>query len=430
MGPFFVRGIRANCHDSVISMDTMIIARGHQPGRGPKGVIMAYLRRPKNSRYWHVVFHVAGQRREWSTRSANHGIEKRILKKWEYDRLIGQDTRPTQTPVATLLQEFAIRLRLQTGRTRKKGPQTDFYRLATWFGPVCEALEVNPQELGRSCPKQGRRIRRDDARYVAPLNVAIVEEITTDMVASWLTTLAVRRSLHGKTVNEYREVLSRFLSWAMRRGVRMPRNENPVRGVDHFRIEQKPIRFLTLEQLDQQLEVLKPEPMFRCMVAVLIYAGIRLGELLWLTKSDVDLDRGYILVRRKSVLGRRWMPKTGQDRSVPISTTLRRFLDAYESRSGLPWYFTTPMGSQWDSDGFGASLRRLNRPAGLRWTALDFRHTFGSHLAMKGETLFKISKLLGNGPEVCRRHYAALLPESLVAAVEFHATGSTPEERM
>jgi len=43
----------------------------------------------------------------------------------------------------------------------------------------------------------------------------------------------------------------------------------------------------------------------------------------------------------------------------------------------------------------------------------------GSQLAMKGESLYKISALMGNSPEICRRHYAALLPEALVDSVEF-----------
>ena len=38
---------------------------------------------------------------------------------------------------------------------------------------------------------------------------------------------------------------------------------------------------------------------------------------------------------------------------------------------------------------------------------------------MKGESLYKISVLMGNSPEICRRHYAALLPESLFQSVEF-----------
>jgi hypothetical protein len=56
---------------------------------------------------------------------------------------------------------------------------------------------------------------------------------------------------------------------------------------------------------------------------------------------------------------------------------------------------------------------------GLPWGCLHYRHTFGSQLAMKGESLYKIATLMGNSPEICRRHYAALIPESLVMSVEF-----------
>ena len=50
---------------------------------------------------------------------------------------------------------------------------------------------------------------------------------------------------------------------------------------------------------------------------------------------------------------------------------------------------------------------------------LDFRHTFGSQLAVKGESLYKISNLMGNSSEICRRHYAALIPVALADCVEF-----------
>ncbi len=40
---------------------------------------------------------------------------------------------------------------------------------------------------------------------------------------------------------------------------------------------------------------------------------------------------------------------------------------------------------------------------------------------MKGESLYKISTLMGNSPEICRRHYAALMPAEMVESVEFLA---------
>jgi hypothetical protein len=67
-------------------------------------------------------------------------------------------------------------------------------------------------------------------------------------------------------------------------------------------------------------------------------------------------------------------------------------------------------------------LRAANQKAGLSWTCLDCRHTFGSQLAMKGEGLCKIATLMGNPPEICRRHSAALLREALSASEKFSAT--------
>jgi integrase len=70
-------------------------------------------------------------------------------------------------------------------------------------------------------------------------------------------------------------------------------------------------------------------------------------------------------------------------------------------------------------DNFRRDPRAANQKAGLSWTCLDYRHTFGGQLAMKGEGLYKIATLMGNSPEICRRHYAALIPEALLDSVEF-----------
>ena len=50
---------------------------------------------------------------------------------------------------------------------------------------------------------------------------------------------------------------------------------------------------------------------------------------------------------------------------------------------------------------------------------LRFRHTFGSHLAQNGVSLYKISTLMGNSPEIWRRHYAALSTEDLAVDLDF-----------
>lgn len=199
------------------------------------------------------------------------------------------------------------------------------------------------------------------------------------------------------------------------------------------------IRFLTLPQIDEQLHALRFKPQLQTMVAVLIYAGLRREELLWLTLDDVDLSRrqgghGLIRIRAKTIDGRHWQPKTKVNQAVSISAALHQYLDRYtppattapdaeawKLSDGRGWFFPPPNGGWWDPDNFSADLRQANRDAGLQWASLDYRHTFGSQLAQRGVSLYKIATLMGNSPEICRRHYAALCPEAMAAEVDFIA---------
>ncbi len=155
------------------------------------------------------------------------------------------------------------------------------------------------------------------------------------------------------------------------------------------------------------------------MVATLIYAGLRREALLWLTMDDVDLGQRLIHVRAKKVAGNFWQPKTKRNRVVPISPALYRILSIYCPKRTNTWFFPSPRGMRWDPDNFSQTLRKVNRQHGLSWSCLDFRHTIGSHLAQKGESLYKIAALLGNSPEICRKHYAALTPHKMHDVVDF-----------
>ena len=125
-------------------------------------------------------------------------------------------------------------------------------------------------------------------------------------------------------------------------------------------------------------------------------------------------------IRAKTVNDEHWQPKTKTNRIVPISRALRSYLDRLQPRI-VPgrWLFPSPECKRWDADNFSRSLRDANAEATLKWSCAEYRHTFGSHLAMKGESLYKIATLMGNSPQVCKRHYAALSHESIIDSVEF-----------
>jgi integrase len=267
-------------------------------------------------------------------------------------------------------------------------------------------------------------IKRPGKDYVPPIEVNFFEQITTFDIANFIASQVRSKGLAPKTANRYREILTRLYNWAMDQyGVRMPENKNPAAKVERYKEKAQNIRFLSLEKIDEQLQALEGQPQLQVMVAMYIYAGLRREEALWLTVGDVDLDagiNGMIRVQAKTIDGEYWESKTQVNRVVPISNSLRKYLDQYEiPDSEQGWFFPSPKGVRWDVNNFSQALAKINKANDLPWTCLDYRHTFGSQLAMKGESLYKISTLMGNSPEICRRHYAALIPEALADCVNF-----------
>ena len=127
-----------------------------------------------------------------------------------------------------------------------------------------------------------------------------------------------------------------------------------------------------------------------------------------------------IRIRANTLAGRRWQPKTKVNRDVPISRALCDHLDRYTPPvSDHGWFFPSPWGTWWDPDSFSADLREANKEAGLPWMCLDYRHTFGSQLAQRDVSLYKIATLMGNSPEICRRRHAALCREAMAGEVDF-----------
>jgi len=384
----------------------------------------------KRGKTWWIHYVVGGKS---VSKSLKTGDERAaIAKKRQFDALdeLQQLPQPSNTPIELVLQSFCEFL-MATGT--RKSAKNDMSRLRGFFGPRCKALK-----LGSHVPRKFRQPDRKlplipDKLRSCHVPAHRLEDISAELISNHILERRAKDHIGPKTANHIREVLHRLFRYAAERhGYVCPdrRFRNPVDGVDRATESAPVITWLDDEQIEAQLKTLEDEPELRTLVAVYIYAGLRREEALWLTPSDVDLSRKMIHVRAKTVGGEFWQPKTKRNRSVPISKTLHIFLSKHRPPSGSLWYFLNPQGRRWDPDDLSARLREINKAAGLPWSCLDFRHTFGSHLAQKGESLYKIAELMGNSPEICRRHYAALVPEKMHDTVEFNPTakGSETEE--
>lgn len=351
----------------------------------------------KRGSIYYAIYYVGKKQKRVSLETSSLQLAKEKLRQLESALYRGNDNSlPTKTPIADVVTNY-----IEHMKTRKtaKSVTRDVSYLREAFGPICPALAIKNAKLSS---------KRKSSK-LAPIYIEAncFEQVTTADIANFIATQVRRKALAPKTANRYREVLTRLYNWAMtQQDVRIPGDKNPAAKVERYKEKAPVIVFLTLAQIDEQLQSLADCPDLQVMVAMYIYAGVRREELCWLTVDDIDFSavgNGMIRIRAKTVNGEFWEPKTKFNRVVPISNALKTWLDRYRVKPVAGnWFFSTPTGCRWDPDNLSGELREANEKAGLDWTCLDFRHTFGSQLAMGGEPLYKISTMMGNSPEICR----------------------------
>lgn len=169
-----------------------------------------------------------------------------------------------------------------------------------------------------------------------------------------------------------------------------------------FRIDETLPRFLHMKEIASLFMAIDDKDFFFA-ISLYLYCGLRRSELIRLNAQDLDLENGFIYVRRT---------KTKKDRAVPINNELRKVM---QERS-LP--DIGPLFPRWSSpDSMSRLFHKYASKAGIKARLHDLRHTFGSYLAMSGVDLKRIKELMGHSDIHTTEIYAKLTKEHLVDAV-------------
>lgn len=153
------------------------------------------------------------------------------------------------------------------------------------------------------------------------------------------------------------------------------------------------------------------------MVLVASRTGLRFGELLALRWLDVDLEAGRLMVRRAVARGVVGTPKNGRSREVGLSKQPLAALRGHPRRGAL--VFSAEDGSMLPRGATKWPLWSSAKAAGLRrigWHVL--RHTFASHLVMRGAPIKTVQELMGHSTIEMTMRYAHLSPDARREAVE------------
>ncbi len=157
----------------------------------------------------------------------------------------------------------------------------------------------------------------------------------------------------------------------------------------------------------------------RAYVLVLLAgeAGLRLGEMVALEWRDIDFVKGQVCVQRSAWKGQVGSTKGGRLRYVPLTARLATALQGHRHLRG-PRVLYQEDGSPLTEGLVQGLVRRAARRVGLQNNGPHMlRHTFCSHLAMRGAPARAIQELAGHADLTTTQRYMHLTPATVESAI-------------
>ena len=212
-----------------------------------------------------------------------------------------------------------------------------------------------------------------------------VYEVTTKDIRNWQNVMMTAVKKNGERYSDtYLRSINNQLSAIMNFAVsyhNLP--SNPVLKIDRMGLKnpEDEAEIWTLEEYEKFSEQLQDKPMFYYIFEVFFWSGIRLGELLGLTKEDVSLEEGTLSVKASYKTQTRKMGKTKTKNSkrtiyIPqfLVEELAEYMETLYGLSEKDRIFPTSKTT------LHKKLKEASEKAGLKKITIHgFRH---SHISM------------------------------------------------
>lgn len=253
--------------------------------------------------------------------------------------------------------------------------------------------------------KRGNNLRQHNAEAIATALGMDISELFYPATED--------NGLSDRTILHHHRLISSILSTAVQWQVLF---SNPCERVKPPKVRQKEARYLDEVQAAKLLEAVQKEPFqFNVAVQLLLYTGMRRGELCGLEWSDFDEFTSCLHIRRSAL----YLPDKGvfidepknetSKRVIKLSASAVQLLKDYKewqkqqkAELGSAWHSSNKMFTRWDGEPINPNtlstwFHSFVQREGLADCSLhSLRHTNATLLIASGAPIKTVSKRLGH----------------------------------
>lgn len=291
------------------------------------------------------------------------------------------------------------------GKRRKAEEPTVSGFRARYFAQHVSGLKASSQESQRQLWDTYLEPFMGDDRIGA---------VTPDRLSKLVAWSRAERGVKNKTINNVLSALRTAIDCAADWGIIQRAN---VPDVTWLKVEEQPFDFLSFDEAPLVARSLLGEPPWGEVIPFALNTGLRQGELRSLRAEAIDRAQRQVTVSRSIWKDIEAGTKGKRIRVIPLNDEAMAAVERTGVRKGI--LFAHTPGQQLTKGEMKWPLWRASEgPIGRRigWHVL--RHTFASHLVMRGVSLKAVQELMGHATIQMTMRYAHLAPNYLRGAVE------------
>lgn len=230
------------------------------------------------------------------------------------------------------------------------------------------------------------------------------DSVTTEDIRYYFTYLMETRKVTSTTIDNTRRIFNTFYNYCVVNGLLYT---NPCKRIDKIKGQKKikkPFSNMEIITMRDHFKNIREEAIFE----LLLSSGMRVGELVLLNKTDLNMEECTVIVTGKGDKQRECFF------SELAKYKILKYLQTREDDSLSLFVALNKTGNRLKISGVERSLRDLGHRAGVNQVHPHrFRRTFATKLLHKGVPIDQIQKFLGHSQIETTQLYASSNDEEI-----------------